>query len=39
MIPVMELIIWSSVALAVGVGLADLLRGPRAPEPTIRYRG
>jgi len=36
----MELIVWTSIAVAVGVGLTDLLRGrPRASTALIRYRG
>jgi hypothetical protein len=36
----MELIVWTSIAVAVGMGLTDLVRGrARGAAPVIRYRG
>jgi hypothetical protein len=35
----MDLLLWTSVVVAVGVGLADVLSRPRGGAPVIRYRG
>jgi hypothetical protein len=35
----MELIVWTAVAVAISLGVAERMARPRGTAPVIRYRG